>query len=208
VQVHHIDDDPSNNDPDNLAVLCFDHHRDTQITGGFDRKLSAGQIRLYRDDWLVRVARRRAGDEVPPSLRGRAAPVHAANQEETELPPVYPEEQAVMLSLEESGLQDLAELIRGLPRRRLEAYRAAQPMWDTGVTITMKEGNWLVSDALRGMLRDLARFYPEGHFGDEGPTSRRWRTNWVTGTGGAWSRTKTSPALCIQCSSVGGSTTS
>lgn len=51
VQIHHIDDDPSNNDPSNLSVLCFDCHRETQIRGGFDRKLDADQVRLYRDDW-------------------------------------------------------------------------------------------------------------------------------------------------------------
>ncbi len=39
IQIHHLDDDPSNNAPENLACLCFDCHRDTQIQGGFDRKL-------------------------------------------------------------------------------------------------------------------------------------------------------------------------
>jgi len=59
VQIHHIDDDPSNNHLENLAVLCFDCHRDTQISGGFDRKLSADQVLLYRDDWNHIVAQRR-----------------------------------------------------------------------------------------------------------------------------------------------------
>ncbi len=55
VQIHHIDEDPSNNAFENLAVLCQDCHRDTQIRGGFDRKLDAGQVRLYRRDWLEQV---------------------------------------------------------------------------------------------------------------------------------------------------------
>lgn len=59
VQIHHIDEDPANNDPKNLAVLCFDCHHDTQIRGGFGRKLDAEQVRLYRDDWLNQVRRRR-----------------------------------------------------------------------------------------------------------------------------------------------------
>jgi len=54
VQIHHMDENPANNDPENLAVLCLDCHRDTQIRGGFDRKLDEGQVRLYRDDWLGR----------------------------------------------------------------------------------------------------------------------------------------------------------
>lgn len=60
VQIHHIDEDPSNNDARNLAALCFDCHRETQISGGFDRKLDAEQVALYRDDWHQTVAAQRA----------------------------------------------------------------------------------------------------------------------------------------------------
>ena len=60
VQIHHIDEDPSNNSSDNLAVLCFDCHRDTQIRGGFDRKLDGDQVVLYRDDWHRLVMQQRA----------------------------------------------------------------------------------------------------------------------------------------------------
>ena len=59
LQIHHIDDDPSNNDIANLAVLCLECHGDTQITGGFGRRLSAEQVRLYRDDWNSVVAAKR-----------------------------------------------------------------------------------------------------------------------------------------------------
>jgi len=60
VQIHHVDEDPSNNLIKNLAILCFDCHRDTQIRGGFDRKLDADQVLLYRDDWHQIVTQRRA----------------------------------------------------------------------------------------------------------------------------------------------------
>jgi hypothetical protein len=59
VQIHHIDENPANNEPKNLAVLCLDCHHDTQIRGGFGRKLDAEQVRLYRDDWLGQVRRQR-----------------------------------------------------------------------------------------------------------------------------------------------------
>ena len=59
VQIHHIDDNKSNNDIGNLAILCLDCHTETQISGGFHRKLDADQIVLYRDDWLRLVARER-----------------------------------------------------------------------------------------------------------------------------------------------------
>jgi hypothetical protein len=59
VQIHHIDDDPSNNDIRNLASLCFDCHSLTQIRGGFGRKLDADQVYLYRDSWVKFVAQQR-----------------------------------------------------------------------------------------------------------------------------------------------------
>lgn len=63
VQIHHIDEDPSHNEERNLSVLCFDCHRETQIRGGFDRKLDADQVILYRNDWLRAVAVSRATTE-------------------------------------------------------------------------------------------------------------------------------------------------
>lgn len=64
VQIHHIDEDPSNYSIENLAVLCLDHHNETQIKGGFGRKLNADLVILYRDDWNRRVAERRAAQGV------------------------------------------------------------------------------------------------------------------------------------------------
>lgn len=60
VQLHHIDENPSNNVERNLAVLCLDCHTDTMIRGGFHRKLDAEQVILYRDDWKQIIAKRRA----------------------------------------------------------------------------------------------------------------------------------------------------
>jgi hypothetical protein len=62
-QLHHIDNDPSNSISENLAVLCFDCHRDTQIRGGFDRKLDAAQVRLYKKDWIERVEAKRSAEQ-------------------------------------------------------------------------------------------------------------------------------------------------
>jgi len=60
VQIHHLNEDPSNHALPNLAVLCFDCHRETQIRGGFDRKLDGEQIALYRADWVHVVAQQRS----------------------------------------------------------------------------------------------------------------------------------------------------
>ena len=49
VQIHHIDSDPTNNNTDNLAVLCLDCHMQTLISGGFYRKLDSNQVTMCRD---------------------------------------------------------------------------------------------------------------------------------------------------------------
>lgn len=64
VQLHHIDEDPSHNEVDNLAVLCLECHAQTQFTGGFGRKLNAGLVRRYRAHWLSVVELRRNAEEL------------------------------------------------------------------------------------------------------------------------------------------------
>ncbi len=59
IQIHHIDGDKHNHDISNLAVLCLECHADTQISGGFHRKLDAEQVILYRNDWVSLVERER-----------------------------------------------------------------------------------------------------------------------------------------------------
>jgi hypothetical protein len=61
-QIHHIDENPANNEFNNLAVLCLECHNETQIRGGFGRKLNADQVILYREDWLKQVAKTRAAN--------------------------------------------------------------------------------------------------------------------------------------------------
>lgn len=51
IQLHHLDDDRSNPDPDNFAVLCLECHNQTLVQGGFGRRLNEAQIRRYRDEW-------------------------------------------------------------------------------------------------------------------------------------------------------------
>lgn len=58
VQLHHIDENRSNSDSANFAVLCLDCHNETQRRGGFGRQLNAAQIRRYRDDWIAAVTNR------------------------------------------------------------------------------------------------------------------------------------------------------
>jgi tetratricopeptide (TPR) repeat protein len=71
VQIHHIDGNPSNNQESNLAVLCFDCHTQTQVKGGFHRKLNSDQVILYRDDWIQMVAQQRAVNDVRAAISGQ-----------------------------------------------------------------------------------------------------------------------------------------
>lgn len=65
VQVHHVNEDPSHNTFENLALLCLECHNQTQVNGGFGRKLNAALVIKYRNEWLERVVRRRdAADRI------------------------------------------------------------------------------------------------------------------------------------------------
>lgn len=51
VQIHHIDENPSNNVFDNLAVICLHCHSDSHTTGAFVRDLTSELIHLYNSSW-------------------------------------------------------------------------------------------------------------------------------------------------------------
>lgn len=51
VHIHHIDEDSGNNDWDNLAVLCLDHHSDVTGSQGFGRNYSQEEILLFKQHW-------------------------------------------------------------------------------------------------------------------------------------------------------------
>jgi hypothetical protein len=72
---------PDSADEGNLAALCLQCHDDTQIRGGFGRKLNAAQVIQYRDDWVKRIAEIRAArgrhirlpSEDPPAPRTKSS---------------------------------------------------------------------------------------------------------------------------------------
>jgi len=51
VQIHHINSDPTDNRPANLAVLCLPHHDKATVVTGLSRKLTAVDIRKYKRNW-------------------------------------------------------------------------------------------------------------------------------------------------------------
>lgn len=47
--IHHLDENPSNNNLDNLAFLCFDHHEEASVKNNLRKKLTPETIRKYRE---------------------------------------------------------------------------------------------------------------------------------------------------------------
>jgi len=91
VQIHHIDENPSNHDIGNLAVLCLQDHEATQARGGFGRKLRASEVTIYRDEWLRRVKERReqADKIIVERLAGmRSQTANTGNAVEWTSPPI------------------------------------------------------------------------------------------------------------------------
>ena len=50
---------PAHHTIENFAVLCLQHHDETQVQGGFSKRLKAADIFRSHDDWVRRVQGRR-----------------------------------------------------------------------------------------------------------------------------------------------------
>lgn len=155
LQIHHIDEEPSNNVFENLSVLCLQCHNETQIKGGFDRKLTAPVIIKFRDEWLERVKlRRNLADERAVT---RQAGETSLSQETEKLP---------KLKIKHTQLKEPPmDYINSLPWFRAALLQQAQPKWDTGVTSTVVQANYDYIDSLTGILVTLANYCSPEQFG-------------------------------------------
>ena len=154
VQIHHIDEDHANHDFDNLTILCLDCHAESQIKGGFARKLGDTEVRLHRGEWMRRVAERRArADELLVAMQVGATAANTALYE----PWMKPSE------------QELVELVQKIPDIMREAEEDAAPRIDSGVTAEMVEGTYSIIEVMRGILVRLGTWYPPRHFGGKTP---------------------------------------
>lgn len=155
VQIHHIDENPSNNVFGNLAVLCLACHNDTQQKGGFGRKLSETLVIKYTDEWLVRVNNRRnQADEM-------ALKRHVGNLDQAG--------NGVQRANEEFIRDAPLSYINSLPAFRTELLKHAQPEWDSGVTAKMVVASYNYIDALQGILVTLAGYYSSKQFAGKTP---------------------------------------
>lgn len=51
VQIHHIDGDPSNYDPENLCVLCLPHHDEVEKKSVLTKGYKPDELRIYKETW-------------------------------------------------------------------------------------------------------------------------------------------------------------
>jgi hypothetical protein len=150
VQLHHIDENPTNHAISNLAVLCLQHHEETQLRGGFAKKLKAADVVLSRDDWVRRVqSRRDKADEIVIQ--------HMAGVVPTQL---EPKEWNIPSKAKVVGL------LNALPSIRRAAIAVAQPRWEMEITSEMCQGSDDAIDILESTWLRLAKFYPQNHFGE------------------------------------------
>jgi len=159
IQIHHIDENPSNNTFENLSVLCLECHNNTQINGGFGRRLNASLVIKYRDDWLERVKLRRdLADKA--AIKRQVGKETLSEQVET----------VIGTSIKHTELKEpVSKYINSLPDFKAALLRQAQPKWDTGVTATVVQANYDYIDSLKGILVALASYYSPKQFGNQTP---------------------------------------
>ncbi len=159
VQIHHIDEDPSNNTPDNLSVLCFDCHDETQIRGGFGKHLTSSVVRQYRDDWLLRVSTRRvqADTFAVSQMVGTtlSSNENTLSKPEINTPPLV--------------VDNLYDYIDSLPSVKMALIKKCQPGWDTGNTGEMIEANNDYIYGLQGIIIGLMGYYDDKCFDGQDP---------------------------------------
>lgn len=164
IQIHHIDENPDNNEIDNLSVLCLECHNDTMIKGGFGRKLESIQVIKFKKDWLERVKKRKEkADEI-------ASIQTVTGSTETVISEIIDSEDFLDYKTYNNPkiLQDYLDKILIINRAQLTI---ARNKWDSGVTMTMNQGCYDMIDFYEEILIELSTFYPKGHFNKQTPKS-------------------------------------
>jgi len=64
VVIHHVDEDPSNNDIDNLAPLCPNCHSQAHSTSKLTINLTASRLKELRERWYLYCEKRRDGSNL------------------------------------------------------------------------------------------------------------------------------------------------
>ena len=158
-QFHHIDENPSNNVFENLAVLCFDCHDEAHIKGGVGRKLTPAVVTKYRDEWLKDVQLRRdlANER---AVTRQVGDVSISEQIKAE----------PRIRVRHTQLKDLpVDYINSLPKFKSDLIRQTNKRKSRGSTLDIVQANNDYEDSLTGILVTLANYYSPECFGDQSP---------------------------------------
>ena len=158
VQIHHIDDDPSNGSENNLAVMCLFCHHETQVSGGFAKHLSPGEIANYRDNWLARVAKRRD-----------AADMLATAKQSTDSTDVIADP-SIGADADIVDRRIVNAYIAGIPEIMRKAYEICEANSNDDVTSHMVQSARSIVDVLETIWLQLAAGFPSNHFSDWTPS--------------------------------------
>jgi hypothetical protein len=65
IEIHHLDENPENNDEDNLMPLCKNcHHGRVHVKASTSRKYSIDELKCIRNDWYSRIEEKRNEDAI------------------------------------------------------------------------------------------------------------------------------------------------
>ena len=158
IQIHHIDEDPSNNALSNLAVLCLECHNQTLINGGFGRQLNASGIEKFKSEWIQRVAsRRKSADELASINSIIGTPRNHVDNDD------YLEYKS------QNDSKVLYEYLNKIIIVHKAQLMIAQTNWDSGINAKMNDASYDMIDFYQEVLVELATFYPKGHFNNKSP---------------------------------------
>ena len=158
VQIHHIDENPSNNTFENLAVLCQECHNDAHIKGGFGQKLDPQLVIKFRDEWLKDVKLRRD------SANERAIDKEVGESETSN----QLEAKSKSHNIEQEKLKKPSiAYINSLPAFKSALLQQGKPKRDSGTTSEMVQASYDYIDSLTGILVTLANYYSQKQFGDQ-----------------------------------------
>ena len=159
IQFHHIDEDPTNNNIENLAVLCSNCHDKAHKKGGVTRRMDSTFVALSRDNWHKTVAwRRKEADER--DVERRIGKNSKSNKSKDKL---KNKSQHIQLREFPYGY------IKSLPTFKSDLLQHIQQQKSDGTTLDIIEANSHYENVLKGILITLATFYSPEYFKDQSP---------------------------------------
>lgn len=157
VQIHHIDQNSSNNTYENLIVLCLDCHSNVHKKGGFGRNWTEGQLQQNKEEWKERVRNRKQDADKLASIESVTGTIHQ--------PHVDPEDMEYR-SIDDPLLGRYLEEILIIHQAQ---KKVAQLSFDTGIIMDTNLACDRLVDFYETVLVELATFYPKGHFQNKHP---------------------------------------